>query len=117
MHFARLANTLLKDKESARDVFGRFCLQLCQIFTDLKKFTYRLNNKPFLILLLISPPHLKYAATLPWNLSLMACFADINILQRSVATYARFGEIFNMHLIANLPRNLSVKKLGKSVKI
>ena len=39
----------------------------------------------------------------------MACFADINVSQGSVATYARFGGIFNIHLTANLPRNLPVK--------
>jgi len=37
------------------------------------KFTYRLSNKPFLIWLLTTPPHLKYISTLPCNLSLMAC--------------------------------------------
>ena len=40
----------------------------------------------------------------------MACFADINVWQDSVATYARCGGIFNMQLTANLPRNLPVKK-------
>jgi len=46
----------------------------------------------------------------------MACFADIDVSQGSVATYARFGGIFDMHLTANLPRNLLVKKFLKSVK-
>ena len=48
----------------------------------------------------------------------MACFAfaDINVSQGSVATYARCGEIFNMHLTANLPRSLPVQKFRKSVK-
>jgi len=41
----------------------------------------------------------------------MACFADINISQGSVATYARCGGIFNMHLTENLPGNLAVKKI------
>ena len=40
----------------------------------------------------------------------MACFADINVSQGSVATYAGCGEIFNIHLTANLIRNLPVKK-------
>ena len=40
----------------------------------------------------------------------MACFADVNVSQRSVATYARCGGIFNIRLTANLPRNLPVKK-------
>jgi len=59
-----------------------------------KIFKYRLNNKPFLIWLSTTPPHLKYAVTLPCNLSLKACFADINVSQGSVATYARRGSIF-----------------------
>ena len=46
----------------------------------------------------------------------MACFADINIKQGSVATYARCGGIFNIHFTSNLLRNLPVKKIGKSVK-
>jgi len=74
-----------------------------------KNFTHRLSNKPFLIWLLTTPPHPKFVATLPCNLSLMACFADINVSQGSVATYAKCGGIFNMHLTANLPRNLPVK--------
>ena len=42
-------------------------------------------------------PHLKYAATLPCNLSLMACFVDINVSQASVATYARRDGILDIH--------------------
>jgi len=52
---------------------------------------------------------------LPWNLSLRACFADINDSQGSVAKYARCSGIFNFHLTANLSRNfpLSFFKLVK----
>ena len=39
-----------------------------------KIFTDRLSNKPFLIWLFATLPHLKYVATLPCNLSLIACF-------------------------------------------
>ena len=39
----------------------------------------------------------------------MACFANINVSQGSVATYARCRGIFNTHLTANLPMNLPVK--------
>jgi len=78
------------------------------MFTDFIFFTRRLSNKPFLIWLLTTPPNLKYATTLPCNLSLMAGLADINVSQRSVATYARCGKILNIHLTANLPRNLPV---------
>jgi len=72
-------------------------------------FTHRLSNKPFLICLLTTPPHLKCVATLPCNLSLMSYFADVNFSQGSVATYARCGRIFHIHLTANLLRNLPVK--------
>jgi len=47
----------------------------------------------------------------------MACFADIYVSQGIVATDARCGAIFNIYLTINLPRNLPVKKLFKSVKI
>ena len=46
----------------------------------------------------------------------MACFADINVSQGSVATCASCGGTFNIHLTANLPRNLPVK-VFKSVNI
>ena len=36
-------------------------------------------------------------------------FADINVSQGSVATYARRGGIFNIHLTANLPGNLPIR--------
>jgi len=35
----------------------------------------------------------------------MAYFADINVSQGSVATYARCDGIFNTRLTANLPKN------------
>ena len=79
------------------------------MFTDFNNvFTRRLSNKPFLIYLLTTSPHLKYAATLPCNLSLKACFGDLN-----VAKYARCGGIFNIRLTANLPRNLPVKNFNR----
>ena len=46
----------------------------------------------------------------------MACFADINVSQGSVATYARCCGMFDIRLTANLLKNLSVKKFLKSVK-
>jgi len=77
-----------------------------------KNFSHRLSNELFLIWLLTTPPHLKYAATLPCNLSLMACFDDINVSQGCVATYARCGGIFDIHLTTTLQRNLPVKNLA-----
>ena len=41
----------------------------------------------------------------------MACFVDINVSQGSVATYAGCGRMFNIHLTANLLKNLPVKKI------
>ena len=81
-------------------------------------FTHRLRNKPFLIWLLTSPPHLKYVATLPCNLSLMACFGDINVSQGSVAAYARCSGIFDIHLTANckFTEESSSEKILISVK-
>ena len=59
----------------------------------------------------------KYVSTLPCNLSLTASFADINVSQGSVATCTRCGEIFNIRLTTNLPKNLLVIFFSKSVKI
>jgi len=74
VHFVLLTKALLKDRESARNNHVIVCNSTkyspISIF-----FTRRLSNKPFLIWLLITPPHLKYVATLSCNLSSMACFA------------------------------------------
>jgi len=115
--FARLANTLQEQEESARD--NRVLACNFAEYSPIKKFffTRRLNNKPFLIWSLTTPPHLKYTAALLSNLSSRACFAGINVSQGSVATYARCGGILNIRLTANLPRNLPAKKIRKSVKI
>ena len=68
------------------------CLWLCQIFSDFtKKFTHRLNNKSFLIWLSTTPPHLKYVPTLPCNLSLTACFADINQGHKKTKTHTKIA--------------------------
>ena len=69
-------------------------------------FTGGLSNKPFLIWLLTTPPHLKHAATLPCNLSLIACFLELMFTQDSVATCARRVEFFNSRFTANLQTNL-----------
>ena len=76
VHFARLTNTLLKDGESARDNLVLAC-NFAKYSPILIFFTHTLRNKSFLIWLLTTPPHLKYVATLPCNLSLMACCADM----------------------------------------
>ena len=105
VHFVRLANGLLKDEESARDNHVLAC-NFAKYSPTLNFFTHRLSNKTYLIRLLTTPPHLRYVATLPCNLSLMACFADISVSQGSAATYATCVAVFNIHLTANLLRNL-----------
>jgi len=110
--------THCKKTEKVNETITFLIVTLPNIHRFKKKFTHRLSNKHFLIWLLTTLPHLKYVATLPCNLSfvLMACFADINVSQGSVATYATRGGIFDIHLTANLPRNLPVKKILKSVQ-
>jgi len=81
-------------------------------YSPLEKKTISLTDsatKPFLIWLSTTQPHLKYVATLPYNLSSMVCFADINVSQGGVATYASCGGIFNIPLTTNLPRNFPAK--------
>jgi len=48
MHFARLANTLLKDEENARDNHVLAC-NFAKIHRFKKISTHTLSNKPFLI--------------------------------------------------------------------
>jgi len=113
VHFVLLANahySLLKDGESARNNHVLVCnfAKYSPILNFF--FNHRLSNNHFLIWLLTTSPHLKYVASLPCNLSLMACFADINVSQSSVATYARCGGMFNIRLTVNLLGNLPVKQ-------
>jgi len=108
MHFVCLANTLLKDGESAQNNHVLAC-NVAKYSPNFKFFSLRFSNKPFLIWLLTTT-HLKYVATLPCNLLLMACFADTNVSQGSVATYARCDGIFGTCLTANLPSYLPAKK-------
>jgi len=82
-----------------------------------KIISLTLSNKHFLIWLLSTPPHLKYVATPPFNLSLVACFAETDDSQGSVATYVRSGRMLNIEITANLLRNRPLKKISKSAKI
>ena len=54
-----MANTLLKDEESARDNHAPAC-NFVKYSPILIFFTHRLSNKSFSIWLLKNPPHLKY---------------------------------------------------------
>jgi len=79
----------------------------------LQKNHSRLSNKPYITGLSTTPLHLQCVATLPCNLSLMACFADINVSQATVATYASCSGTFDIHLTTNLPRNVPVKNQNR----
>ena len=110
MHFLRLLAVCWPGAHSARHNHAVAC-NFAKYSPILFFFIHTLSNKPFLIWLLTIPPHLKYIATqttLPYNLSLVACFTDINVSQGSVATYATCDGIFNIHLIANVLRNVTV---------
>jgi len=104
--------SVLAKHSSARDSHVLACYFAKYFF-----FTHRLSKKPFLNWLLTTLPHLKYVTTLHFNLSLMACVADINVSQGSVATYARCGRIFDIHWTANLRRNLVVKDFYNRLRI
>jgi len=65
-----------------------------------------------MVALLLTPPHLKYVATLPRNLSSIACFADIDVSRGSVATYARCDWIFVIHLTANFAQESYSEKVS-----
>ena len=110
MHFVRLANTA-KDNESARDNYV-LALTLPNIHR-LKKFTDRLSNKPFLIWLLTTPPHLKYVATLPCNSSLIACFLTL-MFHKVVWQHMQGGRrgVVNNQFTANLPSSEQILKIG-----
>ena len=113
MHFLRLLAVWWPGAQSARDNH----LQLYQIFTDFrKKINDTLDNKPFLIWLLTTPPHLKCVATLPCNLSLFACF--LTIMFHKVVWQHMQGVVgfFNKLFTANLSRNLPVKKMGTRLR-
>jgi len=112
VQFLRLLAVFWPSARSARDSHV-LAFNTARYSPILFFFSHRLSEKPFLIWLLTTPPHLRYAvATLPCQLSFMACFADINVSQGSVATYARCGGIFNIHFTANLLSHLPVKKIS-----
>jgi len=60
---------------------------------------------------LTTPPHLKHVATLPCNLSLIACFLTLMFRKVVWQRMHGIGGILNDHLTANLSGNLPVKKL------
>ena len=84
VHFARLANIPLNTKKVHETITFKLVVTFPNIHQFYFFFIHRLSNKPFLIWLLTTPLHLKYVATLRCDLSLMARFGDINVLQSSV---------------------------------
>jgi len=72
VHFLRLLPVCWPGAQSARDNHVHACK--FAKYSPIYFFTHRLSNNPFLIWLSTTPPHLKYVATLPCNVSLIACF-------------------------------------------
>ena len=85
---------MLAKRVSARDNHGLAC-NIGKLLQIKKKFHSQTQEYTFLNLAINNPPHLKYVVTLPCNLSLITCFADINVSQGSVATYARCSGNFD----------------------
>ena len=85
VHFFRLLSPCWPSSQRARDNHVLAC-NFAKYLPIYKFFSLTLSSKPFLIWLLTTIPHLKYVATLHYNLSLMACCADINVSQGSVET-------------------------------
>ena len=75
VHFVRLANTLLKYEESARDNHVLACN--FATYSPILIFYGRLSNKPLFIWLLATPQHRKYVATLHCSISLIVCFLTL----------------------------------------
>ena len=75
-----------------------------------KFFTRRLSNKPFLIWLLTTPPHLKYVVTLPGETLMSAKQAINDKLQGSIAVYLRRGGVVNNQIKKGLLLSAIVKK-------
>ena len=94
-------------------LFARNCAE-CSLI--IKLIHWRTQQKTFLNFVIDNPPHLKYATTVPCNLSLITAlvgdcrsFSVIIVLQGSVATHKRCSGIFSKYFAATLLDNLSVK--------
>jgi len=70
---------------------------------------YLISNAPFLIWLLPSPPHYKYVATLPCNLSLIA--------QGIVSTHTQEMLGCLITIYCKFAKETSEKKLRKSIRM
>jgi len=102
---SKLAVWCLGAARSARDNRLLAC-NFTKRSTILKLFTGRLSNKPFLIWLLTIPPHLECVATLPCNLSLIACFLKL-VFHKVVSVslidlYCKFTAEFSTRRILKL---------------
>ena len=130
-HFVSLQATTLLNGEEMHEKTTFLLVPLPNIHR-FKKFTDRLSNKPFLIWLLKTLPHFKCVATLPCNISLIACFLALMFhkvvwqhmhwlvwvlvkmaLKWPIMCWCAVKKLLT-HFInqfsANLPRNLSVEK-------
>jgi len=117
MHFLRLLEVWWPGAQSAWDNHA-FACNFANIYLPiLKSFSPTLSNKLFLICLLTSPSQLKYVATLPCNLSLIACF--MTLVFHKVMWQHMHGVVWLLttSLLQIYGESSSEKKLCKSVKI
>ena len=87
-----------------------FLLVTSTKFTDFKNIsTGRLSNKRSLMRLLTSPPNLKYVATLPCNLSLIASFLTV-MLHKVVWQHLQSAMKSLIAALLHIYYNLTVKE-------
>jgi len=94
---------------------GGLCRALSSTFSSVVVRRTKCTRQPILIWLLTTSPHLKFAATLPCNLSSIAYFMTLmfhKVVWQHVLRVVGHLVIFT----ANLLENQLVKEFGKSVK-
>jgi len=92
VHFLLLLTVCWPGAQSARDNHALAC-NFAKYSPILNFFSQALSNKSFLIWLLTTPPHSTCVATLPCILSLLACFAYINLPVMNFFNRLRFDRI------------------------
>ena len=92
VHFLLLLTVCWPGAQSARDNHALAC-NFAKYSPILIFFSQALSNKSFLIWLLTTPPNSTCVATLPCILSLLACFAYINLPVMNFFNRLRFDRI------------------------
>jgi len=97
----QLGQHTVNDEEGAQDSHALAC-NFVNYSPILTFPPGKLSNKLFLIWLLTTPPHLKYVAALPCNLSLIACFLTCTFFVKVLVTTTFLLEnMRNIHQLKN----------------